>query len=235
MAVAMRSIGQVLEIVRAEFPDISISKIRYLESEGLLSPERDQPSGYRRYAPHDIERLRYILRTQRDQYLPLRVIREHLERMDAGLDPNPAPPPQMPDPPTKVAEPVMRTPDSGTRGQPRAPMRLTRRQLLEVSGLSEATLIELERHKIITTRRRSVHYGRDALTIAIAARRLSAFGLDARHLRLVYQAAAQEAGLIDQALAPYLRQRSSSNETVSEVVRLVVHAHVAMLQGLVSR
>ena len=234
MAVAMRSIGQVLEIVREEFPDISISKIRYLESEGLLSPERDQPSGYRRYAPHDIDRLRYILRTQRDQYLPLKVIREHLERMDAGLAPASVPPPAAPEPLKRAEEPSPGRTAEG-EGQSRAAMRLTRRQLLEVSGLPEATLIELERHKIIVPGRRSVHYGRDALTIAIAARRLSAFGLDARHLRLVHQAAAQEAGLIDQVLAPYLRQRADSRETVSEVVRMVVHAHVAMLQGLVNR
>lgn len=232
MAVAMRSIGQVLEIVRAEFPDISISKIRYLESEGLLSPERDQPSGYRRYAARDVERLRYILRTQRDHYLPLKVIRENLERMDQGLEPSPVTEAE----PLEQVRPVVVSPSAEAQPQQsKRAMRLTRRQLLEVSGLPEATLIELERQRIITPRRGSAHYGRDALTIAIAARRLSTYGIDARHLRLVHQSAVQEAGLVDQAVAPYLRQRTGANEAVSEVVRLIVHAHAAMLQGLVSR
>lgn len=232
MSMAMRSIGQVLEIVRPEFPDISISKIRYLESEGLLSPERDQPSGYRRYAPKDVERLRYVLRTQRDHYLPLRVIRENLERMDRGLEPVSATVAEPTQPPAPTAqEPAI----AETIPSSKRTMNLTRRQLLEMSALPEATLIELERQKIIVPRRGSAHYGRDALTIAIAARRLANYGLDARHMRLIYQAAIQEAGLVDQAVAPYVRQRGGAHETVADVVRLVVHAHMAMLQGLVSR
>ena len=83
---ATRSIGQVLASLRNEFPDISISKIRYLESEGLITPLR-APSGYRRYAPSDVERLRFVLTAQREHYLPLKVIREHLELLDRGLTP----------------------------------------------------------------------------------------------------------------------------------------------------
>lgn len=81
-----RSIGQVLKILVDEFPDISISKIRFLETEGLLSPER-APSGYRRYSEADIKRLRYILDVQKNHYLPLKVIREHLDLIDQGLEP----------------------------------------------------------------------------------------------------------------------------------------------------
>ena len=232
MAAGMRSIGQVLEVVRPEFPDISISKIRYLESEGLLAPERDQPSGYRRYALGDIERLRYILRAQRDAYLPLRVIKENLERIDQGLEPE-AP---AADPPPVVAPaiPVQTVPASDPGAKPR-PMRLSRRQLLEMSGLPESSLIELERHKVIVMRRGTGHYGRDALTIAIAARRLAAYGVDTRHLRLIHQAAQQEAGLVEQALTPYQRQRAAAPEVAADIVRLVTHAHAAMLQGLVHR
>ncbi|PIF03029.1 MAG: hypothetical protein CR979_00375, partial [Propionibacterium sp.] len=151
MVAAARSIGQVLELVRSEFPDISISKIRYLESEGLLSPDRDQPSGYRRYSASDVDRLRYILRTQRDQYLPLKVIRENLERMDRGVAPvdsEPAPA----DEPESAAEPVI----TDNKQVSQRPLRLTRRQLLEMSGLPEATLIELERQKMILPRRGTV-------------------------------------------------------------------------------
>ena len=81
-----RSIGQVLTALSADFPDISISKIRFLESEGLITPQR-APSGYRRYGEHDVERLRYVLSVQREHYLPLKVIREHLEMMDRGQTP----------------------------------------------------------------------------------------------------------------------------------------------------
>ena len=81
-----RSIGHVLGLLKNDFPDISISKIRFLESEGLISPRR-APSGYRRYTDADIERLRYVLSVQRSHYLPLKVIREHLEAMDRGESP----------------------------------------------------------------------------------------------------------------------------------------------------
>ena len=79
MASPLQSIGQVLKALQEEFPDISISKIRFLEAEGLISPER-APSGYRRYSRTDIERLAYVLRAQKNHYLPLKVIREHLNR-----------------------------------------------------------------------------------------------------------------------------------------------------------
>ena len=80
----------MLATLKGEFPDISISKIRFLESEGLITPQR-APSGYRRYATADVERLRYVLSVQRDHYLPLKVIREHLETMDRGQPPPPLP------------------------------------------------------------------------------------------------------------------------------------------------
>ena len=82
----VRSIGQVLAALKGDFPDISISKIRFLETEGLVTPER-APSGYRRYVESDIERLRYVLTVQRDHYLPLKVIREHLSLIDRGEAP----------------------------------------------------------------------------------------------------------------------------------------------------
>ncbi|MGA7690578.1 MAG: MerR family transcriptional regulator, partial [Jiangellales bacterium] len=78
------SIGQVLAGLREDFPDVTISKIRFLETEGLVEPER-APSGYRRFTPTDVERLRYVLAAQRDHYLPLKVIREHLDAIDRGL------------------------------------------------------------------------------------------------------------------------------------------------------
>jgi DNA-binding transcriptional MerR regulator len=80
------SIGEVLALLRPDFPDVSISKIRFLEAEGLVEPER-AASGYRKFSPADLQRLRYILAAQRDHYLPLKVIREHLAAIERGLDP----------------------------------------------------------------------------------------------------------------------------------------------------
>jgi DNA-binding transcriptional MerR regulator len=167
-----RSIGHVLGLLKSEFPDISISKIRFLESEGLITPQR-APSGYRRYTDADIERLRYVLSVQKSHYLPLRVIREHLEAMDRGQ-----PPPQLDSPfhSTEQGAASGPAPPQATK----QPVRLSRAELLEASGLSELALAELERNQIVQTKRGSTHYGRDALTLAIAARRLSEYGIDRR-------------------------------------------------------
>lgn len=115
---AYLGIGEVLVELRAEFPDISVSKIRFLESEGLISPARS-PSGYRRFAPADVQQLRFILTAQRDQYLPLRVIKERLEHQAAA--------PKQPD---------------------RAEM-VSRRELLDAAGIDEQQLAELEAHGLV--------------------------------------------------------------------------------------
>ena len=226
MASAPRTIGQVLELIREEFPDISVSKLRYLESEGLISPERDQPSGYRRFRQSDVDRLLFVLRAQRDRYLPLKVIREHLEELDRGeeLPDDPLPPPANPGPassPTKSAKI-----SSSENSSPRL---VTRRQLLSESGLGEATLIELERLKIITMRKGSQLYGREALAIAAAAKRLGGFGVDPRQLRVVQQAAMTEAALVEQALAPYQRRSKIPREVLADVYRTILQAHAALL------
>ncbi len=229
MPYGLRSIGQVLSVLKADFPDVSISKIRFLESEGLIAPER-APSGYRRYAESDIARLRYILTVQKSHYLPLKVIREHLEAMDRGEDP-----PRL-EPVTGAAAAIeVPLPNAAgavpqQRGAKRA-IRVTRRELLELSGLSEASLAELERHALVSPRRGTVYYGRDALTVAVAARKLAAYGMDARHLRVVKQAAEREVGLIEQAIAPHLRRSQSPQQLAQEVMQLVMHAHAAIMRS----
>ena len=225
MAIGLRSIGQVLSVLKPEFPDVSISKIRFLESEGLISPER-APSGYRRYAESDIDRLRYILDVQKNQYLPLKVIREHLDMIDRGEQP---PAPAAPPPPGEPAESVeVVTPQPRP---PKRPIRVTRRELLKLSGLSEAALSELERHALVVPRRGTVYYGRDALTVAVIARKLGVFGIDARHLRVIKQAAEREVGLIEQAIAPHLRRNPASRQLPAEVMQLVLHAHAAIMRS----
>lgn len=221
-----RTIGQVLEAIRGEFPDISVSKLRYLESEGLIAPERDQPSGYRRFRQADIDRLLFVLRSQRDKYLPLKVIREHLDAMDRGEEiPEEAAAPVADDSPGPAAKPRPAV----------SPSRLvTRRQVLVESGLGEAALVELERLKLITVRRGTHLYGREAVAIAVAAKRLGGFGIDPRQLRVVQQAAATEAALVEQALAPYQRRAGVPREILAEVYRVVLQAHAALLHSQIN-
>lgn len=224
MALGLRSIGQVLAVLKPEFEDISISKIRFLESEGLISPER-APSGYRRYAESDIERLRYILTVQKDHYLPLKVIREHLDMMDRGQEP-----------PVLTAVRSGPEPDAAPVAAPhpvppKRAIRVTRRELLELSGLSDPALSELEKHQLVVPRRGTIYYGRDALTVAVIARKLAAFGMDARHLRVIKQAAEREVGLIEQAIAPHLRRNPGSRSVPAEVMQLVLHAHAAIMRS----
>ena len=230
-----RSIGQVLTVLSGEFPDISISKIRFLESEGLITPQR-APSGYRRYAEHDVERLRYVLSVQREHYLPLKVIREHLEMMDRGQTP---PEPKTLDaaaPTTSGATsaPVAPTP-AAPPAAPKKALRLSRQDLLEASGLSEAGLVELERTGIVVPRRGGSFYGRDALTLAIAARRLGEYGIDGRHLRAFKMSADREVGLVEQAIAPYVRRAGGNKDVSGEVTQLVISFHAALVRTAMER
>lgn len=228
MPAGTRSIGQVLKVLKEDFPDVSISKIRFLEGEGLVTPER-APSGYRRYSDADVSRLRYILDVQKNHYLPLRVIRENLDAMDAGQEP---PEPHAPSPDAVVAsdEPQAVLPPATTTAGKR-PIHITRKQLLRLSGLSDAALAELERHALVVPRRGTIYYGRDALTIAVVARKLAPHGLDARHLRVIKHAAEREAAILDQALAPHARRGAQGRQAVQELLHLVVTAHAAMVRS----
>ena len=224
MPAAPRTIGQVLESIRGEFPDISVSKVRYLENEGLISPERDHPSGYRRFYPADVERLLFVLRAQRDRYLPLKVIREELAAMDRGetlSDPTESPTPQV----SQDPEPQRRQ----TRQTSSQRQLFTRRELLTESGLGEAALIELERLKVITHRRGTQRYGREMLTLAVAAKRLGDYGVEPRQMRVLQQSASLEAALVEQAISQYQGRQGVPKEVLREVYRLVVNAHSGMM------
>ena len=154
---AYLSIGEVLTKLRGDFADITISKIRFLESEGLIDPQRT-PSGYRKFTGTDLERLRYVLLAQRDQYLPLRVIKENLDALDRGLQP-------------AATSGAVATPRLATVDGEMAPaafgesseMRLSRDELLKSSGLTENALVELESFGLIAPRGR--HYDGDALSL----------------------------------------------------------------------
>lgn len=219
------SIGQVMKLLKPDFPDLSISKIRFLESEGLLSPER-APSGYRKYSRADVDRLRYILSCQRDNFQPLKVIREHLEMIDRGEEPPSVDQPSPPGAPGAEEEPPV-----GLR-RPRGPIRMKRRELIRASGITEAQLVELERHQLVRTKRGQDWYGQEALMVCVASRRLRAYGMDTRHLRALRQAAEREAGMIEQTVLPHARHQQQASEVAAQVTQLVLHAHAAMVYDL---
>lgn len=248
MPEARHSIGWVVKELTQQFPDLSISKIRYLESEGLLSPER-APSGYRKYSVGDVKRLHYILTMQKTHYLPLKVIREHLDQIDRGLTP-----PRIDTPSPRVpvaAEPSLPTPrqaqparDPRPAGDPpprhheeprkRRPVRLSRAELIEKSGLSEPILAELERLLVVTPRRGTHYYDQDAFAVAVAAKQLASFGIDPRHLRQIKIAADKEVGLINQATAAHARH-GGSRQTIEELTRLINVTHLAMVRSGIQR
>src|SRR5918993_501737 len=161
---ASLSIGEVLAQLRPEFSDITISKIRFLEAEGLIAPERT-PSGYRKFSPQDVQRLRFVLAQQRDNYLPLRVIKEHLDAIDRGLEPPDAGPARLVGRPrTLVAADGLPGPEA-FRPEP-SEIRLSRDELLEESGLEAEQLDQLEQYGLLARRGKGGHYDGDALVVA---------------------------------------------------------------------
>ena len=205
------TIGEVLNRLVDEFPDVTISKIRYLETEGLINPDRTE-SGYRTFTDGDVERLRYVLRAQRDRYLPLKVIRDELERIDRG-EPATAPDEHVPsllddvddDPGTTAA------PTAGPRRPTAADVaalgdvQLSGRELAEAVGLELAQVRALQEHALLPAGDR---FDGDAVAAARAARGLLAAGLEPRHLRMYRQFADREVGLLGQLVQPMLRQRN---------------------------
>ncbi|WP_169729444.1 MerR family transcriptional regulator [Thermoactinospora rubra] len=198
------SIGEVLALLKPEFPDVTISKIRFLEGEGLIEPDRS-PSGYRKFTHLHVEQLRYILREQRDHYLPLRVIKD---KMAADL-----------------ARP------RALKGKQE--VRLSREELLEAAGLEAETLAELEDYGLLTPVAR--RYGEDDLVVARTVGALARFGLHARHLRAVRAAAERECGLVEQTIAPILKRRApgaagEADEVARELSGLLLDLHAALLR-----
>ncbi|HZN18654.1 MAG TPA: MerR family transcriptional regulator [Micromonosporaceae bacterium] len=242
------SIGEVLAHLRPDFPDTTISKLRFLEAEGLVEPERT-PAGYRKYSWEDVARLRYVLTAQRDHYLPLRVIREQLAAAQTGEAsafgrPRPVLVPSGPASDGRAAvghatggtaagdvadgaEPVA---GDGTGG-----VWLTRQQLLAHAGVTEELLADLEQHGLVAARAGG-RFDADALAVATVAAQLSEYGLTARHLRAYRTAADREVGLFSQVVAPLLRQsdpaaRARAAETVRELGELSRRLHATLVRA----
>ena len=231
------NIGEVLDRLRPDFPGITIPKIRFLEDKGLIKPERT-PAGYRKFSHDDVERLRYVLRMQRDHYLPLRVIGEHLDAIDRGLEPPPIEPVVPTVPKVALAADGLPSPESFTRHDN---LRLSRRELVKIAEISEELLDQLEQFGLITPRPGTGHYDTDALVIARTARELADFGFEPRHLRAFKTAADREVGLVEQVVAPLTGGRDTAataraDEAVSEIAALSVRLHATLVKtGLRSR
>ena len=231
---ARLSIGEALAQLRSEFPDEEIkeSKIRFLESEGLIEPERTA-SRYRKYSEADMDRLRFILRAQREQYLPLRVIKEHLDALDAGHEV----------PGARPVGPVLPEVVLGLDGLPTAESfaadagddRISRRELLKTAGIGEELLVELESFALVRARLGSGHYDGEAVLIARTAGELAGFGIEPRHLRGFKTAADREVSLVDQVVSPMRRNRDAGAEgraveTGSEIAALAVRLHASLVK-----
>ncbi|WP_165960082.1 MULTISPECIES: MerR family transcriptional regulator [Nonomuraea] len=200
------SIGEVLALLQGEFPDVTISKIRFLEGEGLIEPERS-PSGYRKFTHLHVEQLRFILTEQRDHYLPLRVIKD------------------------KMAEGFGRP--RAVQDNDQQEIRLSRAELIEAAGIDEETLDELEDYGLLAPVAR--RYDEEALTVARTVGALARFGLRARHLRAVKAAAERECGLVEQTVAPILKRRApgaigEADEAARELSSLLLDLHASLVR-----
>lgn len=229
------NIGEVLRQLSADFPGISHSKIRFLEDKGLIDPERTS-AGYRKFSPHDVERLRYVLRMQRDHYLPLKVIGEHLDAMDRGLEP------------PEIEEVGPRVPKVALAGdglpsvesfRATSDLRISRRELLKVADIDEDLLRELETYGLVKASRTG-HFDADDLVVAKTASELAGFGFEPRHLRAFRTAADREVGLVEQVVAPLRSGRDASaqaraDEAVAEIAALSVKLHATLVKSGLQR
>ncbi|MEV2211764.1 MerR family transcriptional regulator [Streptomyces sp. NPDC050997] len=218
----LMSIGTVLNVLRDEFPEVTISKIRFLESEGLIEPQRT-PSGYRKFTVDDVERLGHVLRMQRDHYLPLKVIRDHLDAMERG---------------EAVQLPVLGRHRDGevvleaTAGPTAA--RIGRAELLAAAEIGEEELREWESYGLIAPLPDGA-YDAEVVTVASLVAELGRFGIEPRHLRVMKAAADREAGLVDQVVAPLKlhrnpQTRAHAEARAKELAGLTVKLHAALVQ-----
>jgi DNA-binding transcriptional MerR regulator len=226
------SIGAVLDLLRPDFPDVTISKIRFLESEGLVTPQRS-PSGYRRFTAYDCARLRFILTAQRDQYLPLKVIKAQLDSQPDGELPLAYPAPRL--------VPVASNGEldgelAGAVGAP-TQIRLSREDLLDRSGVPAQLITALCRAGIITTGPGGF-FDENAVPIAQCAAALAEYGVEPRHLRAFRSAADRQSDLIAQIAGPVGKSdrtgaRDRADDLAREVAALAITLHTSLIKSAV--
>jgi DNA-binding transcriptional MerR regulator len=197
-----QSIGEVLVSVKTEFPDITISKIRFLEAEGLIEPERT-PSGYRKFYAHDVERLKSILRMQRDEYLPLKVIKERLIHQDAGSDELDlsSDGEAQGDDAVSVVEEIAEAPTG---------LQMSLEEMATATGIDRDRIKELETFGIISSHgpEGARYYDGDDFILLSIVKDFFRYGIEARHLTMYKHFADRESAFFDQIVAPTLRQKN---------------------------
>jgi DNA-binding transcriptional MerR regulator len=233
-SLAGMSIGAVLDLLRGDFPDVTISKIRFLEAEGLVTPERTA-SGYRRFTAYDCTRLRFVLTAQRDQYLPLKVIKAQLDAQPDG---------ELPQSGSAYGVPrlvsVNAAFDEGTAGLSGvAPtqVRLRREDLLARSGVDEPLLTELIRAGVIKPRTAGF-FDEHSVVIAQCAKALEEYGVEPRHLRAFRSAADRQSDLIAQIAGPVVKAgkagaRDRADDLAREVAALAITLHTSLIKAAV--
>lgn len=227
------SIGALLRKLEPDFPGITASKIRFLEDQGLVHPERTA-SGYRKYSAGDLERLQAVLRLQREHYMPLKVIRE---LADAGrlLDfqqPPAAAAPQDRAPEQSSDEEGLEAASSGSVLSRRHERSLTMQELCRRSGAGVALVRELLSFGLL--RDGAGHFDSHDIAVAAAARELQAFGVEPRHLRTLRQAADRQTGLVEQAVATEATRRTQESarraaQRAEEIAGLCLSLHAALV------
>lgn len=220
-----QSIGEVLLTIKTEFPDITISKIRFLESEGLIEPERT-PSGYRKFYEKDVERLRQILRMQRDEYLPLKVIKERLRQQEEGDG-------QVAEAPT---EPTAAEPAEDL-AEPPTGLQMSLEEMSAATGVDRERIRELESFGLICSHGpESARYydGDDYLVLSIV-KDLFRYGVEPRHLTMYKHFAEREAAFFETIVMPQLRQRNpdarrAASATLAELAKASRKLKAALLR-----
>nr|WP_196837052.1 MerR family transcriptional regulator [Zhihengliuella flava] len=223
------NIGEVLSELQEDFPQVSASKIRFLEEKGLVTPQRTA-AGYRKYTPGDIDRLRFILALQRDQYLPLKVIKDYLDAVDRGERPE-----QLPGgitlAPRSVGEQLAQELAGRTR-------HLTRAEMIGVTGADGGLIDELVAYGLIAAD--DDRFDEHNVRVVSAAVKLAGFGIEPRHLRAFRTAADREVGLVERAIAPVssrkeVSSRAQAAESAREMSEACLTLHSALVQGALSR
>jgi DNA-binding transcriptional MerR regulator len=224
------SIGEVLGLLSPEFPDVSISKIRLWESEGLVEPARTA-SGYRKFTRDDVERLRYAMALQRDRFWPLRKIRDHLDAVERGAE----------DPVSGAGGPRVAPSAEGDHDlvRPRTSVRLSADELCVRAGVQPAALDELVAYGLLAPSA-SGWFDESALVVASAAAELAGYGIGARHLRPFRTAADREVGLVEQVVSPLRSSRGDTSraraeDTAREISAAALRLHAALVRAGLQR
>lgn len=233
-APAGMSIGAVLDLLRPDFPDVTISKIRFLEAEGLVTPQR-AASGYRRFTAYDCARLRFILTAQRDHYLPLKVIRAQLDAQPDGELPPVGSPYGVPRLVSVTGAEEGAGPDAAAVAPTR--VRLNREDLLERSGVDDDLLTALLKAGVVTTGPGGF-FDEHAVVILQCAKALSEYGVEPRHLRAFRSAADRQSDLIAQIAGPVVKAgkagaRDRADDLAREVAALAITLHTSLIKSAV--